>query len=79
MTTYLDADTEAAVQIALRRLLNGRTALVIAHRLHTIRDVDRIVVVQDGRAVETGSHDELLARDGAYRALVTAKESAYGA
>ncbi|MCC6805551.1 MAG: thiol reductant ABC exporter subunit CydD, partial [Anaerolineae bacterium] len=76
MTAYLDAATEAAVQTALRRLLTGRTALVIAHRLHTIRDVDRIVVVDAGRAVETGTHADLLATHGAYRALVAAKEAA---
>lgn len=68
-TSALDAETEAAVAHALRTLLKGRSALVIAHRLATIRDCDRILVLEQGRLVEEGSHDALLARDGLYAQL----------
>jgi ATP-binding cassette subfamily B protein len=68
-TASVDSETEARLQHALERLLEGRTALVIAHRLSTVRAADRIVVLQKGRVVETGSHDELVRRDGLYHAL----------
>jgi ATP-binding cassette subfamily B protein len=72
-TSALDTATEQAIQQALRELSKGRTTLVIAHRLATIRDADRIVVMDDGRIVEEGSHDALLARDGIYRRLSQAQ------
>jgi ABC-type multidrug transport system fused ATPase/permease subunit len=53
----------------MNALLTGRTVIAIAHRLHTAHDADRIAVVIDGRVVELGSHDELVARDGEYAAL----------
>ncbi|KEI43975.1 ABC transporter ATP-binding protein [Saccharopolyspora rectivirgula] len=68
-TAHLDSESEAAIQRALHTALAGRTALVIAHRLATIRQADRILVVSDGRIVEEGTHTELLARNGLYAEL----------
>jgi subfamily B ATP-binding cassette protein MsbA len=61
------------VQTALARLRQGRTTIVVAHRLSTVRDADQIVVMADGRAVETGTHEALLARNGAFARLVRAQ------
>jgi ABC-type multidrug transport system, ATPase and permease components len=68
-TAHLDSESEAAVQKALKTALTGRTSLVIAHRLSTIREADTILVVQDGRIVERGTHEDLLAAGGAYAEL----------
>ena len=68
-TASVDTVTEVLIQDALQRLLAGRTAVVIAHRLSTVRNADLICVVQAGRIVEQGTHQELLARGGLYREL----------
>ncbi|MGH2858555.1 MAG: ABC transporter ATP-binding protein [Solirubrobacteraceae bacterium] len=69
-TSALDTQTEYAVQAELERLSEGRTTITIAHRLSTVRDADQIVVLDAGRVVERGTHDELLGRGGTYAALV---------
>jgi ATP-binding cassette subfamily B protein len=68
-TAHLDSESEAAIQAALEIALKGRTSIVIAHRLSTILKADQILVVQDGRIVEQGTHSDLLVRDGVYGGL----------
>jgi ATP-binding cassette subfamily B protein len=68
-TAHLDSESEVAVQRALKAALTGRTSLVIAHRLSTVRDADQILVLSEGRIVERGRHDELIAAGGLYSEL----------
>jgi subfamily B ATP-binding cassette protein MsbA len=74
-TSSLDSESEVYVQHALQNLMEGRTTIVIAHRLSTVRNADRILVLEDGRIVESGRHDDLVARRGAYWRLLNAQSS----
>ncbi len=69
-TSNIDTETEALIQEALRRMLHSRTSLVIAHRLSTVREADRILVMKDGQVMEDGDHDDLMAQGGMYAMLV---------
>jgi len=70
-TSSLDAESEALVQDALERLMTDRASLVIAHRLSTVKNADRVVVLEDGQVVESGTHGQLMEADGLYRRLVS--------
>ncbi len=73
-TSSLDATTERKIRAGLDQAMQGRTTFVIGHRLSTISLADRIVLMEGGRIVDAGSHDELLARSELYRGLITAEE-----
>ena len=74
-TSSLDSESEALIQDGLNALMKGRTTFVIAHRLSTIRNADQILVLEDGRIIERGTHQELMMLGGRYRALY---EKQYG-
>ena len=73
-TSALDSVTEAKLQETFEKLAHGRTTIIIAHRLSTVRNADRIAVIEDGRITELGSHDQLMAKNGAYAELVRTQE-----
>ncbi len=73
-TSALDAENEAAIKIALARLRRGRTTIIVAHRLSTVRDADLVIVMAEGRATEMGSHPDLIERGGLYAQLVRNQE-----
>lgn len=77
-TASVDADNESRIQAAISELVKGKTLLVIAHRLHTIAKAEQILVLEDGKIAERGTHDELLAAGGIYRDMVTRRASSVG-
>ena len=76
-TSSVDTETELLIQQALERLIKGRTTIIIAHRLSTVRNADQIVALEGTRIVETGTHEELLKKEGLYHKLYTAQQHLY--
>ena len=74
----LDSVTEAKLQQTFEKLSQGRTTIIIAHRLSTVRNADRIAVIENGRVAELGSHHELMEKNGAYAQLVRTQELQHG-
>jgi ATP-binding cassette subfamily B protein len=77
-TASVDADNESYIQVAISELCRGKTLLVIAHRLNTIRHADKILVISGGTIAQQGAHDELMAQPGLYRDFVQARELSRG-
>jgi ATP-binding cassette subfamily B protein len=69
-TASVDADNEHFIQEAISELCRGKTLIVIAHRLNTIRNANKILVIKNGQIVESGTHEELMAKDGEYKTMV---------
>lgn len=76
-TSALDSESEALIQDALEKLMKGRTSIVVAHRLSTIASLDRIIVLEDGKIIEQGSHDDLIGKHGAYDHLWSRQSGAF--
>ena len=76
-TSHLDSESERVVNLALSDLMQGRTTLVIAHRLSTIRAANRVILIDQGRAVMEGTHERLLAQSALYRQLTASREATY--
>ena len=77
-TASVDADNESYIQDAITQLCRGKTLLVIAHRLNTIRHADEILVIDQGRIVQAGAHDTLMEEEGIYRRFITARSNPTG-
>lgn len=77
-TASVDADNESYIQQAISKLCEGKTLIVIAHRLGTIRNADKILVIKDGQISEEGTHNSLMEQNGIYRSFVTMRESSVG-
>ena len=77
-TASVDVDNESYIQQAISELVEGKTLLVIAHRLNTIRQADQILVLEDGRIVQRGSHEELMEEKGLYQRFVEKQEGRRG-
>ena len=77
-TSYTDPENEAVIQSALARLVRGKTLLVIAHRLNTIRGADQILVVSNGEIAQRGTHQSLMEEGGIYRNFVTVRQQSRG-
>jgi len=76
-TAAMDTETEKRIQNAINSLTRGKTTIMIAHRLSTLRDADELIVIEDGRVVESGTHNDLLQKqDGVYRKLYTLQSEA---
>jgi ATP-binding cassette subfamily B protein len=76
-TSALDSESESLIQDALSKLMKGRTSIVVAHRLSTVANLDRIIVLSDGKIIEEGTHEELLKKNGAYKKLWSRQSGAF--
>ena len=77
-TASLDPESESSIQQAIGHLIQGKTVLVIAHRLRTIAKADKIIVLDDGKVVEQGTHSELMEQNGLYKKLYTIQQDSLG-